>query len=126
MDQERFRKGIETREAVLGREYVERSQRETDDFVRPFRELVTEYCWGSVWARPGLPLSTRSMLNIAMLVALNRERELKIHIRGALRNGVTHDEIQEVLLQATAYCGIPAGAEAFRAAREVFAEPDTM
>ncbi|HIC71645.1 MAG TPA: 4-carboxymuconolactone decarboxylase, partial [Alphaproteobacteria bacterium] len=86
------------------------------------QELVTEYCWGSVWGRPGLPRRTRSLLNLAMLSALNRPHELKLHLRGALTNGVTQDEIKEVFLQVAIYCGVPSAIDAFRTAREVFAE----
>lgn len=124
MSRELLEKGLRIREEVLGAEYVERAMRNADEFNMPFQELVTEYCWGAAWGRPGLPRSTRSMLNLAMLSALNRSHELKLHIRGALRNGVTREEIREVLIQVAVYCGIPAGVEAFRCAREVFAEVD--
>jgi len=122
MSDEVLARGLAIRESVLGSEYVQTSMKNADEFNRPFQELVTEYCWGAVWGRPGLPLQTRSMLNLAMLTALNRSHELKLHIRGALRNGVTREEIREVLMQAAIYCGIPAGVEAFRCAKEVFAE----
>ncbi|HVO88609.1 MAG TPA: 4-carboxymuconolactone decarboxylase [Casimicrobiaceae bacterium] len=115
-------KGMQIRKDVLGAQYVERSMKTADDFNMPFQELVTEYCWGAVWGRPGLSLRTRSLLNLAMLTALNRSHELKLHIRGALSNGVTREEIREVFMQAAVYCGVPAGVEAFRCAREVFAE----
>jgi 4-carboxymuconolactone decarboxylase len=124
MDADLFDKGKAMREAVLGQEYVERAMN-ADEFNRPFQELVTEYCWGAIWTRPGLSPKTRSMLNLAMLTALNRSHELKLHIRGALSNGVSRDEIREVLMQAAVYCGIPAGVEAFRCAREVFAEAES-
>jgi 4-carboxymuconolactone decarboxylase len=111
--------GIDVRRAVLGAEHVDRSLANVSEFSRAMQELVTEYCWGAVWSRPGLQRRDRSLLNIAMLTALNRVHELKLHIRGALNNGVTPDEIREVLLQAGIYCGAPAGLEAFRAAEEV-------
>ena len=117
-----FEKGMEIRKSVLGKEFVEKSFASADDFNRPMQELTTEYCWGAVWGREGLPKKTRSMLNLAMLSALNRPHELKMHIKGALTNGVTKDEIREVLLQVAIYCGIPAGVDSFRIAREAFAE----
>jgi 4-carboxymuconolactone decarboxylase len=103
---------------------VEQSIKNADDFNRPLQELVTEYCWGAVWTREGLPRKTRSMLNLAMLATLNRPHELELHIRGAMRNGVTKDEIREVLLQVAIYAGVPAGVDSFRIARKVFAEDD--
>lgn len=117
-----FEKGLEVRKAVLGSEFVEKSINSADDFNRPLQELVTEYCWGAVWTREGLTRKTRSMPNLAMLTALNRPHELKMHVKGALRNGVTQDEIREVLLQATIYAGVPAGVDAFRIAREALNE----
>ena len=114
-----FDKGLAVRKAVLGDEYVEASIKNADDFNRPLQELVTEYCWGAVWTREGLPRKTRSLLNLAMLATLNRPHELELHLRGALRNGCTKEEIREVLLQAMIYCGAPAGVDAFRTAREV-------
>ena len=122
MDKDTFEKGLEIRRAVLGAEYVDKAIASADDFSRPLQELVTQYCWGEVWGRPGLDRKTRSMLNLAMLTALNRPHELKLHVRGALRNGLTKEEIREVLLQAAIYCGVPAAVDAFRSAREVFAE----
>ena len=121
MDQERYRKGMEVRTAVLGKDYVEAAMKSADDFNRPFQELVTEFCWGVGWGE-GLPRKTRSMLNIAMISILNRPHELKAHIRGALTNGVTKDEIREVLTQVAVYAGIPCGVDSFRIAREVFKE----
>jgi 4-carboxymuconolactone decarboxylase len=121
-DKALFEKGLGIRREVLGADYVNNSINTADDFNRPFQELVTEYCWGAVWGRPGLPRKTRSMLNLAMLVALNRPHELKLHLRGALTNGVTKEEIQEVLMQTAIYCGVPAAVDAFRTAREVFKE----
>jgi 4-carboxymuconolactone decarboxylase len=117
-----YKKGLKIRRAVLGRKYVDASIKAADDFNRPFQELVTEYCWGAVWGRPGLSRKTRSLINLAMLTALNRPHEVKLHIRGALNNGVSKDEIREVLLQTAIYCGVPASLDSFRIAREVFAE----
>jgi 4-carboxymuconolactone decarboxylase len=124
MDKATFDRGLEIRKSVLGAEFVDQAIRTADDFNRPLQELVTEYCWGAVWGREGLDRRTRSMLNLAMLTALNRPHELELHIRGALTNGVTRDEIREVLLQVAIYCGVPAGVDAFRTARRVFAEID--
>ncbi len=117
-----FERGLAVRKAVLGSEYVERALAQADDFSRPLQELVTEYCWGAVWTREGLPRKTRSLLNLAMLATLNRQHELKQHVMGALRNGCTEQEIQETLLQATIYAGVPAGVEAFRTAHEAIVE----
>ena len=123
MNDELFNRGLEIRKSVLGAEFVEKSIASADDFNMPMQRLTTEYCWGAVWGREdGLPKKTRSMLNLAMLSALNRPHELKMHIGGAIRNGVTKAEIREVLLQVAIYCGIPAGVDAFRVARETFAE----
>jgi 4-carboxymuconolactone decarboxylase len=108
--------GERVRRSVLGADHVERSMAQASDFARPMQELVTEYCWGAVWGRPGLDFRTRSLLNLAMLTALGRQHELGLHVRGALSNGVTPSEIQEVLLQAAVYCGVPAALEAFRTA----------
>jgi len=119
----RFDAGLAVRRSVLGRRYVDESMRTADEFTRPLQELVTEYCWGAVWTRPGLPRKTRSLLNLAMLTALNRPHELRLHVRGALRNGCSRDEIMETLLQAAIYCGVPAAIDSFRIAREVLAEP---
>jgi 4-carboxymuconolactone decarboxylase len=123
--QELFDRGLAVRREVLGAEYVDRSIQSADDFNRPLQELITEYCWGAVWARPGLPRKTRSIVNLAMLTALNRSHELELHVRGALNNGVTREEIQEIFLQTAIYCGVPAAMESFRVARKVFAEQDT-
>jgi 4-carboxymuconolactone decarboxylase len=124
MDKATFEKGLEIRKSVLGAEFVENAIKSADDFNRPFQELVTEYCWGAVWGREGLSRKTRSLLNLAMISALNRPHELKMHVAGALRNGVTRDEIREVFMAVAIYCGVPAGVDAFRTAREVFAEID--
>jgi 4-carboxymuconolactone decarboxylase len=115
-----FNKGIEIRKSVLGNEFVERSLKNADEFSMPMQRLTTEYCWGAVWGRDGLPKKVRSMLNLAMISALNRPNELKAHVAGALRNGVTKEEIREVFLQVAIYCGIPSGVDSFRIAKEVF------
>jgi 4-carboxymuconolactone decarboxylase len=122
MLKELWDKGLAVRKEVLGAEYVERNLKATDDFNMPMQELVTQSCWGWLWARPNLPRKTRSMINLAMLSALNRPHEFKVHVRGALVNGVTREEIREILLQVAVYCGMPAGVEAFRLAREAIAE----
>ena len=122
MNQDLFDQGLDTRRAVLGADYVDAAIASADDFNRPLQELVTQYCWGDVWNRPGLDRKTRSMLNLAMLTALNRPHELKLHLKGALTNGVTKEEIREVLLQTAIYCGVPAAVDSFRNAREVFKE----
>jgi 4-carboxymuconolactone decarboxylase len=119
-----FDKGLKVRREVLGAEYVDRAIATADDFNRPMQELVTRYCWGEIWNRPGLDRKTRSMLNLAMLTALNRPHEIKMHVRGALNNGLTRAEISEVFLQTAIYCGVPAAIDSFRTAKEVFAELD--
>jgi 4-carboxymuconolactone decarboxylase len=124
MDKQTFEKGLEIRKSVLGAEFVDAAFKSADDFNRPMQELVTEYCWGAVWGREGLSKKTRSMLNLAMISALNRPHELKLHIAGALKNGVTRDEIREIFMQVAIYVGVPAGVDSFRQAREVFAELD--
>ncbi len=124
MNQELFDKGLAIRREVLGADYVDASLRNADEFNRDLQEYVTQYCWGDVWSRPGLERRTRSFLNLAMLTALNRPHELKLHVRGALNNGVTREEIREVFLQAAVYCGVPAAIDSFRVAREVFKEID--
>jgi 4-carboxymuconolactone decarboxylase len=120
--QERFDAGMKVRRAVLGDAYVDRSLASATDFSRPLQELVTEYCWGEIWTRDGLPLKTRSLLNLAMMVALNRPHELALHVRGAVNNGVTEQELQEVFLQAAIYAGVPAALDAFRVAQGVLDE----
>jgi 4-carboxymuconolactone decarboxylase len=124
MDKALFDKGMAVRREVLGAEHVDKSMATATDFNRPMQELVTEYCWGAVWTRPGLERKTRSMLNLAMLTALNRPHEIKLHVRGALNNGLTREEIGEVFLQTAIYCGVPAAIDAFRTAKEVFDEVD--
>jgi 4-carboxymuconolactone decarboxylase len=122
MDKETFEKGLGIRRAVLGAEYVDASIAAADDFTRPLQEIVTQYCWGEVWGRPNLERKTRSLLNLAMLSALNRPHEVKLHVRGALNNGVSKEEIREVFLQVAIYCGVPAAMDSFRIAKEVFKE----
>ncbi|WP_454727207.1 MULTISPECIES: 4-carboxymuconolactone decarboxylase [Cupriavidus] len=122
MNQDLFDKGLKTRREVLGSEYVDASLKNADDFNRDMQELVTQYCWGDVWNRPGLERRTRSFLNLAMIAALNRPHELKLHVRGAINNGLTKDEVKEVFLQVAIYCGVPAAIDSFRIAREVFKE----
>jgi len=125
MDKKRFEEGLAVRRAVLGAEYVDKSLRSADDFTRPMQELVTEYCWGAIWTRPGLDRRIRSFLNLAMLTALNRPHEIRLHVRGALNNGLTKDELMEVFLQSAIYCGVPAALDAMRVAKEVFAEVES-
>jgi 4-carboxymuconolactone decarboxylase len=122
MDKATYETGLKIRSEVLGKEYVENSMKSADDFNKPFQEFVTEYCWGAGWGRPGLSKKERSMLNLAMISILNRPHELRLHIRGALTNGLTKDQIREIFMQVAIYAGVPAGVDAFRQAREVFAE----
>jgi 4-carboxymuconolactone decarboxylase len=117
-----YERGLQVRKEVLGAAHVERSLAQVSEFSRPIQELVTEYCWGEVWSRDGLPRATRSLINIAMLTALNRGHELGVHVRGAINNGVTEQEIQEVLLQTAIYVGVPASLESFRIAEGVLKE----
>jgi 4-carboxymuconolactone decarboxylase len=117
-----FARGLALRRQVLGPDYVDRSMASANDFMMAFQRITTEWCWGYAWSRDTLDLKTRSVLNLAMLTALNRAAEIKLHTRGAINNGVTADEIREVLLHATIYCGIPAGLDAFKAANEVLKE----
>jgi 4-carboxymuconolactone decarboxylase len=124
MDKETYERGLEIRKSVLGKEFVEKAIASADDFNRPLQELVTEYCWGAVWGREGLSKKTRSIINLAMISALNRPHELKMHVKGALRNGLTREEIREVLLQVGIYCGVPAAVDSFRVAREALNEYD--
>jgi 4-carboxymuconolactone decarboxylase len=122
VDRETFEKGLAIRRAVLGADYVDKAMSTADDFNRPMQELTTQYCWGEIWGRPGLDRRTRSMINLAMISALNRPHEIKAHVKGALNNGLTKDDIKEVFLQVAIYCGVPAGVDSFRAAQEVFKE----
>lgn len=117
-----FERGMDMRRQVLGADHVERSMANVSEFSRPIQELVTEYCWGVIWSDDGLEPKTRSMLNLAMLTALNRSHELGVHVRGALNNGVTEAEIQQILLQAAIYVGVPAALESFRVAEPVIKE----
>jgi 4-carboxymuconolactone decarboxylase len=121
-ESELFERGLSVRSEVLGAEHVQRSLERASEFSQPIQELVTEYCWGAIWTRPGLGRRERSLLNLGMLTALGRSHELAVHVRGAVANGVTALEIQEALLQATIYCGVPAGMEAFRVADSVLEE----
>ncbi|WP_375311292.1 carboxymuconolactone decarboxylase family protein [Bradyrhizobium sp. A5] len=124
MDKKMHDKGLEVRKAVLGEAYVNNALKNVDDFNRPFQEMLNEYCWGTVWGREELPRKTRSMLNIAMIAILNRQHEFRAHLKGALTNGVSRDEIREILMQVAIYGGMPAAVDSFRIAREVFAEID--
>ena len=123
-DKQRFDGGMKIRREVLGAAYVDKNMANADEFSMAMQDLTTRYCWGDIWARPGLDRKTRSMLNLAMIAALNRPHELKAHVKGALTNGVSKDEIKEVLLQVAIYAGIPAGMDSFRLAREAFAEAE--
>ncbi|MBZ5501749.1 MAG: 4-carboxymuconolactone decarboxylase [Acidobacteriia bacterium] len=122
MASEKYDKGLAVRREVLGAEYVDRALADADDFSRPMQELLTEYCWGEIWTQPELPRKTRSLINIGMISALNRPHELKLHVRGALRNGCTKEEIRSVLMQVAIYCGVPAAIDGLRVAREVLKE----
>ncbi|CUU21989.1 4-carboxymuconolactone decarboxylase [Bradyrhizobium sp. JR7.2] len=124
MDKKMHDKGLEVRKAVLGEAYVNNALKNVDDFNRPFQEMLNEYCWGTVWGREELPRKTRSMLNIAMIAILNRQHEFRAHLKGALTNGVSRDEIREILMLVAIYGGMPAAVDSFRIAREVFAEID--
>ena len=124
MDRETYQRGLEIRSAVLGQAYVNKALADADDFTQPLQTLITEYCWGAVWGRDELPLKTRSMLNLAMIPILNRPNELRTHIKAALTNGVTRDEIREIFLQVAIYAGVPAAVDSFRIAQQTFAELD--
>lgn len=124
MDRETYQRGLEIRSAVLGEAYVNRALADADEFTKPLQDLVTEYCWGGVWGRDGLPRKTRSMLNLAMIPILNRPNELRTHVKAALTNGVTREEICEIFLQVAIYAGVPTAVDSFRIAGEVFAELD--
>jgi len=121
-ENELYEAGLKVRREVLGADYVDKSLAQANDFMAPFQRMTTEWCWGAAWTRPGLDRRTRSLLNLAMLTALGKPTELKLHVKGALTNGVSVAEIQEALLHATVYCGIPAGLEAFRAAKAALEE----
>ena len=122
MNRDAFEKGLKTRREVLGAEYVDQAIRNADDFNLPLQELVTEYCWNEIWNRPGLDRKTRSIVNLAMLTALNRPHELKLHVKGAINNGLSKNEIAEIFLQSAIYCGVPAAIDSFRTAKDVFKE----
>jgi 4-carboxymuconolactone decarboxylase len=124
LDHDTYQRGLEIRSAVLGEAYVNQALASADDFTRPLQDLITEYCWGAVWGREGLPLKTRSMLNLAMISVLNRPNELRTHVKAALTNGVSRDEVREIFLQVAIYAGVPAAVDSFRIAREAFAELD--
>jgi 4-carboxymuconolactone decarboxylase len=121
-ERERYEKGLSVRRAVLGDAHMDRSLQNRNEFNEEFQNLITRYAWGEIWTRPGLPRKTRSLLTIAMIVALNRPDEFRLHVRAAFNNGVTREEIKEVLLHAAIYCGVPAANSAFHAAQEVFSE----
>ncbi|MCR4265024.1 carboxymuconolactone decarboxylase family protein [Nitratireductor sp. ZSWI3] len=123
---ELFSAGLKVRREVLGADYVDKSLEAADDFMMAFQELTTEWCWGRIWTRPGLDRKTRSIINLAMITALNRMAEVRLHVRGALKNGLTPDEIKEVLMQVTIYCGIPAGLDAFKVAHAVMLEEGAL
>jgi 4-carboxymuconolactone decarboxylase len=123
-ERERYEQGLSARRAVHGDAHVDRALQNRNDFNAPFQDLLTRYAWGEIWTRAGLPRHTRSLLTVALLVALNRNDELRMHIRSAFNNGVTREQIQEVLLQCAIYCGIPAANSAFHSAEQVFAEMD--
>ncbi len=123
-DETLFQRGLKIRKEVLGEDYVNKSIAGADDFTRTMAEWSTEFCWGALWARPGLDRRSRSIANLSMISALNRPNELKLHVKAAVKNGVTRDEIKEVLLQVAVYCGVPAGIDSFRIAREAFKELD--
>ena len=119
MNREKYEKGMAVRRAVLGDDYVDKAMASATDFTKPLQDLVTENCWGEIWTREAIPKKTRSLVTIAILAALKAPAEIKLHVRGALRNGCTVEEIQDVLLQTAVYCGVPAGIDAFRVAKEV-------
>jgi len=123
-DSKRYQQGMKVRRAVLGDEHVDRSIAATTDFNREFQDFITRNAWGEIWTRPGLPRHTRSLLTLAMMVALNRGDEFRMHVKAAFNNGVTREQIKEVLLQSAVYCGVPAANSAFHMAAEVFREMD--
>jgi 4-carboxymuconolactone decarboxylase len=123
-ERQRFEQGMKVRRATLGDTHVDQAQKKRDDFTEAFQDLITRYAWGEIWTRPGLSKQTRSMITLAMMVALNRPEELRMHLRAALNNGVTREEIQEVFLQSAIYCGVPAANSAFHLAQEFFSQKD--
>lgn len=124
MDRKLWEKGLEMRKATLGAEYVEKSMKNVDAFNAPFQDVLNEYCWGMAWGDPRLPPKTRSIMNVVMLACLNRMHEWELHVKGALRNGVTRDELQAIIHHVAVYAGVPVGVECFRIARKIFAEMD--
>lgn len=124
MDNALFERGLEKRKATLGPDYVERAMTNATEFSRDFQSFITEYCWGAAWGDPTLPAKTRSMVNVTMIAALNRMHEWELHFRGALRNGVTQEELRALITQITIYCGVPVGVECHRIANRVLAELD--
>ncbi len=126
MDRKLYEKGLKIRREVLGADYVDKAVSAADDFDRPMQDLATAFCWGAVWGRPGLDRRTRSIVNLAMITALNRPHEMKLHVAGALNNGLSKAEISEILLQTAVYCGVPAALDAFRIARQVFEERESV
>ena len=124
-ENERYEKGMAVRREVLGQEYVDRTVANGTDFNREYQEFISRYAWGEIWTRPGLPRHTRSLIVVGMMVALNREAEFRLHVRAAASNGVTRDEIKELLLQAAVYCGVPAANTAFHIAEQIFNEMDS-
>ncbi len=125
-ERERYGQGMKVRRAVLGDAHVDRSLENRNEFNEEFQELITRYAWGEIWSRPGLPRKTRSLITLGLMVALNRGDEFRMHVRAALNNGVTRDEIKEVLLQTAIYCGVPAANSAFHIAEEVFGDEHPM
>ena len=123
-DGERHKAGMKVRRAVLGDAHVDGAEKNKTEFTEPFQDLITRYAWGEIWSRPGLPRQTRSLVTLAMMIALNRCDEFRMHVRAALNNKVSREEIQEVLLQSAVYCGVPAANTAFHIAQEVFTEVD--
>jgi 4-carboxymuconolactone decarboxylase len=123
-ESERYAQGMKVRRAVLGGEHVDKAVASTTPFNEPFQDLITRYAWGEIWTRPGLPRATRSLVTLGMMIALNRPEEFRMHVNAAIRNGVTREQIQEVLLQSSIYCGVPAANDAFRIAQQVFTEMD--
>lgn len=124
MTSQKFDDGLAVRRDVLGDEYVDKALANVTDFTQPLQELVTEYCWGTIWTREDLPRKTRSLLNVAMMTVMNRPHELELHLRGAFRNGCTTEEIREVLLQAAIYAGVPAAIDGFRVASRILDEQE--
>jgi 4-carboxymuconolactone decarboxylase len=123
-ESERHAQGMRVRRAVLGGDHVDKAVANTTPFIEPFQDLITRYAWGEIWTRPGLPRATRSLITLAMLIGLNRPEEIRMHLKAAIRNGVTREQLQELLLHSSVYCGVPAANDAFHIAQQVFAEMD--